>query len=132
MRSAVAKSSIVLAAFGVLIFGAPAFAQSQPSGSGDLFSDVPAVDSDQMSAVSGELVDGIGIGPPAGVGTGECGGGAACGAGMQGNAAGTGARSVSGSGASVRINVTAINNQTSIGGPGAINSSGGRNAAGAN
>jgi len=53
MPSTFAKISVVPAALAVLIFAAPAFAQSQLSSSVDPFSGVLAVDADQMSAVGG-------------------------------------------------------------------------------
>ena len=130
MPSAFAKFSVVPAALAVLIFAAPAFAQSQPSSSSDPFSGVPAVDSDQMSAVSGEFAGGVGTGTSTRIEPGNCGAGAPCGDGVPGNAVGTTTRDVSASGNRVRISVTAINNQTSIVGPGVINTSGGLNSAG--
>ncbi len=131
MQSAFTTSFSVLAALAVLLLGAPVFAQSQPPASGDPFSDVLAVDSEQMSAVSGEPGGGIGSGLPqrTGTGTGDCGAGSQCAGGLQGTAVGTTAKDVSASGNTVRISVTAINNQTTIT-SGGINTGGGLNAAG--
>ena len=131
MPSAFTKSIAVLVTLAVLFIGAPAFAQSQSS-SGDPFSGVTAVDSDQMSAVSGERAPGIGAGTSTQTGTGGCGAGAQCTGGLTGNAVGTTTSDRSVSGNTVRINVTAINIQTSIVGPGVINTGGGLNSAGAN
>lgn len=130
MRSVSTKSFAILAALAVMLLGAPAFAQSQSSSS-DPFSGVPAVDSEQMSAVSGDLAGGVSAGTSTQTGTGgACGAGAQCSGGLQGNSIGTTTKDVSMSGNTVRINVTAINNQTSIVGPGGINAGGGLNSAG--
>ncbi len=128
MQSVVAKLSIVLA---VLLFSAPAFAQSQTSSNSDPFSGLAAVESDQMSAASGERTAGvIGEDISANFGTGNCDAGAQCGGSAPSNDVGTTTRDVSGSGNTIRINVTAVNIQTSIVGPSIINTNGGSNSAG--
>lgn len=126
MPSAFTKPIIALAALVVMLLGAPAFAQSQSS-SGDPFSGVQAVDSDQMSAVSGEQAGGIGAGTSMRSGTGGCGAGAQCAGGLTDNTVGTTRNDVSVSGNTVRISVTAINNQTVSTGPGIVNTGGGLN-----
>ncbi len=55
----------------VLLVGAPAFSQSQPPVNNDPFFGVPAVDSDQMSAASGELAGGVSAGIPTHIGAGN-------------------------------------------------------------
>lgn len=130
MPSTFAKFSVVPAALAVLIFAAPAFAQSQPTSGTDPFSGVPAVDADKMSAVGGELAGGLRIGTSTRVETSDCGAGASCGGGVPGNAVGATTRDVSASGNTYSVNVTAINIQTTITGPGVINTGGGLNAAG--
>ncbi len=127
MASASTKSLAILAALAVMLLGTPAFAQSQSSSS-DPFSGVSAVNSEQMSAVSGEFAGGeINVGTSAQSETGGC---AQCSGGLQGNSFGTTANDVSATGNTVRINVTAINNQTTIISPGSINTGGGLNGAG--
>ena len=135
MPSTFAKSLVVPAALVALLFAVPAFAQSlpssaQPSNAGDPFSGVAAVDSDQMSTVSGELAGGIGVRTSTRTESGESGDcGALCGGGASNTAVGATSTDVAASGNTTTINVTAINNQTTIIGPSFINTSGGINAA---
>ncbi len=98
MPSPIAKLFIVPAAAAVLLIGAPVFAQSQPPSSSDPFSDVPAVGSDEMSAVSGELAGGISDGISMHIGTDNRGAGTQRGGGVPSNAVGTTTRNVSASG----------------------------------
>jgi len=98
MPSSFTKSFSVLAVLVVLLVGAPAFAQNQSMSGGDPFSDVPAVDSDEMSAVSGELAGGIGTGISTHIGTGNRSAGAQPSGGVPSNAIGTATRDISASG----------------------------------
>ena len=100
MPSNFTKLSVVLVALMALFMGAPAFAQSQSFSGGDPFSDVPAVDSDEMSAVSGELAGGLGAGIAVPIGTDNRAAGAQRGGGVPSNIAGTTTRDVSASGSS--------------------------------
>ena len=129
MPSTFAKISVVTTALAVLLIGAPAFAQSQTSSSNDPFSGVPAVENDQMSAIGGELAGEASAGHSTPIETSNCGAGAQCDGGVAGNAVGTTTGDYSASGNTIRVNVTAVNNQISIIGPSIINTSGGLNSA---
>lgn len=129
MQFTFAKLSVVPIALAVLLIGAPAFAQSQTSSGNDPFSGVPAVENDRMSAIGGELAGQVSAGSSTPIETSNCGAGAQCDGGVASNAVGTTTRDYSASGNTIRVNVTAINNQTTIVGPSIINTSGGSNAA---
>lgn len=132
MPSAFAKSFAILAALAAALLGLPAFAQEESSGN-DPFLGVQAVDSAQMSAVSGGLAgDTTGLAPSARAVSGDCGAGAQCSGGLTSTSVETTTNDALISGNTVRINVTAINNQTTIVGPASINTGGGFNSAGAN
>jgi len=91
------KLSTALAALVVLLISAPAFAQSQSPGDGNPFSNVPAVDSDEMSAVSGELAGGIGAGISVPIGPDNRAAGAQRGGSVPSNTVGAATRDVSAS-----------------------------------
>jgi len=131
MPSAFAKSFAILAALAAALLGLPAFAQEESSGN-DPFLGVQAVDSAQMSTVSGGLAGETANIPSTPAVTGDCGAGAQCSGGLTSTSVGTTTNDALISGNTVRINVTAINNQTTIVGPASINTGGGFNSAGAN
>lgn len=120
------KLSVVLAALAVLFMSTPAFAQSQPSSGGDPFSSVPAVDSDEMSAVSGELAGGLNADISVPMGTDNRAAGTQRGGSAPSNIAGATTRDVSASGSSNFANqgssaVTITNNNYGgIGGTGGL------------
>jgi len=130
MKSAIRLLTAGLLILATAILAGPVVAQSLPAGSGDPFSGVPSVASDQMSDVKGNVPGAAGARTLAGAGDSEC-GAAPCG-GAVGTGVGSTASSVSASGNVVTVNVTAINIQTSVIGTGVLNSGGGLNSAGAN
>ena len=95
LTSKIAYLSIVLSA---LLLSAPAFAQSQSSSGSDPFTGVPSVDSDEMSAVSGELAGGISAGVSTHIGSENHGAGAQGAGGVTSNAILTTTTDVSASG----------------------------------